>query len=212
MGADGSGRKAPPSKSVSDKQKGSILKFVAQASPSELSPCPCPFQRACLNSQSPATKSQAKRSAVANLSPSQTKHSKVTDASLAIPSQVSSPDRFGQIIVMIGDEGAQEGADPQPSDPKAPTTTATQPAAVAKPMEKKTDPKKRRESIYLCLKRPEMCWFAPHDEDEGKMICQACNTSVPRLNYRLKQHVNTPSHKAKVAKKQSQAEQGVDAS
>jgi hypothetical protein len=41
MEADCSGQKAPPSKSVSDKQKGSVLMFAAQPSPSELSPSPC---------------------------------------------------------------------------------------------------------------------------------------------------------------------------
>jgi hypothetical protein len=138
----------------------------------------------------------------------------VTEASLAIASQVSAPDHFAQDVVMICDEGEQEGADPKPSYPKASTTTARQPAAVAKPMERKNDPKKALESIKSCLERLEMCWVAHvhHDEEEGQMICQAYNSSVPRPNYRLKQHVSTLTHNRKVVKKQSEVQQGVDSS
>jgi hypothetical protein len=70
-----------------------------------------------------------------------------------------------------------------------------------------------RESLHVCLKRPEMRYFKTFDDDN--MTCEVCSAQnpataekkklvlVPRRAIALKQHVRTQSHVAKVQAKEN---------
>jgi hypothetical protein len=202
-----SGRTVAPMKTVSDKQKGALLRFLAPnpaSTPEKVSE----LQEACPNDGSPC-----------NVVPSAIP---ADDTNLVTPhltqnpagaSTSHAPTRTPDDLIVVEDMPELEQAPESPRDQEprpvgAGSTDIVQPPASAPDTEAPSSKKKSRASIETTLLHEDMCWFTRHEEDASKMLCVACNSCHPRLAFQLKQHVKTPAHKAAVRRANTQAQEG----
>jgi hypothetical protein len=201
-----SGRTVAPMKTVSDKQKGALLRFLAP-NPANNPEKVGELQESCPNDRSPC-----------NVVPSAIP---AGDTNLVTPhltqnpagaSTSHAPTRTPDDLIMVEDMPELEQAPESPRDQEpqpvgSGSTDIVQPTASAPDTEAPSVRKRSRASIEATLLHEDMCLFTRHEEDASKMLCVACNSCHPRLAFRLKQHVQTSAHKAAVRRANTQAQE-----